>query len=59
MDQSDTLPPPEELLDEAIARNEASIIRIQFRIQKLCETLDHIRRLAKTLPGVSVGRSVA
>ena len=45
-EQSDTLP-PEVLLDEAIARNEASIIRIQLRIQKVCEALDQIRRLAE------------
>ena len=32
--------PPEEILDNAIARNEKSIRRLQSRIDELCRTLD-------------------
>jgi hypothetical protein len=41
---------PEEILDQAIARNEASIFRIQTRIKEILEELDHMAQDREELP---------
>jgi hypothetical protein len=41
MEHKDTLP-PEQLLDDAIARTQVSISRIHLRIEELTEALRHL-----------------
>ena len=41
---------PEEILDQAIASNEASIFRIQTRIAEILEELEHMAQDREELP---------